>query len=96
LKSPLGRQAVAVHAQFRANEGHAASLLQARDGYFWRTVTRKRGSTADALDPRIVRIKFTPVILEKNSAETIENLSGKRPFATLVCGNLPRSDTIAA
>jgi hypothetical protein len=64
--------------------------------FWWRTVTRKRGPTADALDPRIVRIKFTPVILEKNSAETIENLPGKRPFATLVCGNLPRSDTIAA
>jgi hypothetical protein len=64
--------------------------------FWWRTVTRKGGSTTDVLDPRMVRIKFTPVNLEMNSAGTTDNLRGKRSFASLVCPNLPRSDTIAA
>jgi hypothetical protein len=64
--------------------------------FWWRTVTRKGGSTADVLDPRMVRIKFTPVNLEMNSTETIESFTGKTSFAGLVCPNLPASDTIAA
>jgi hypothetical protein len=64
--------------------------------FWWRTITCRRDSVGDALDPRMVRIKFTPVILEKNSAETIGSFTGKTSFAGLVCPNLPASDTIAA
>jgi hypothetical protein len=64
---------------------------------FWRrTVKRKRDSTGDVLDPRMVRINFTPLMLETNPTATIENLSGKTSFAGLVCGNLTTSDNFAA
>jgi hypothetical protein len=53
--------------------------------FWWRTVTRKGRSAADVLDPRMVRFKFTPVMLKKNFAGTIQNRPGKRSFASLVC-----------
>lgn len=64
---------------------------------FWRrTVKRKRESTGDVLDPRMVRIKFTPLMPDTNSTGKIENLRGKGSFASLVCGNLSTSDSFAA
>jgi hypothetical protein len=64
--------------------------------FWWRTVTRRRDSTADALDPRMVRINFTPLMPNTNSREMTDNSAGKQSFASLVCANLPTSDTIAA
>jgi hypothetical protein len=64
---------------------------------FWRrTVTRGRDLDGNALDPRMVRIKFTPLMPDTNSAVMTENSRGKQSFASLVCANLPTSDTIAA
>jgi hypothetical protein len=64
---------------------------------FWRrTVKRERDSTGVVLDPRMVRIKFTPLISDTNSTGKIENLRGKGSFASLVCGNLTTSDSFAA
>ncbi len=63
---------------------------------FWRrTVKRKRASTRDALDPRMVRIKFTPLMATTNSTGKIENWRGKGSFASLVCANLTTSDSFA-
>lgn len=73
-----------------------ADCVEQLHRFWWRTVTRNRDSTADGLEPRMVRIKFTPVMLETNSAGKFENLSGKKSFARLVCPNLSASDTIAA
>jgi hypothetical protein len=64
--------------------------------FWWRTVTRKRDSTGAVLDPRIVRIKFTPMKPDTNSTVMTEDLRGKRSFASLVCANLPTSDSFAA
>ncbi len=64
--------------------------------FWWRIVKRKRDSTRDVLDPRMVRINFTPLMLDTNSKATIEILRGRRSFASLVCGNLTTSDSFAA
>jgi hypothetical protein len=53
-------------------------------------------STGDVLDPRMVRIKFTPLMPATNSTVKTENLPGKQSFAGLVCANLPTGDSCAA
>jgi hypothetical protein len=64
--------------------------------FWWRTVTRKRDSTGDSLDPRMFRIKFTPLMPDTNSTVMTEKSGEKQSLASLVCANLPTSDTIAA
>jgi hypothetical protein len=44
--------------------------------------------------PRMVRIKFTPLMPDTNSRRVIEGSWGKQSFASLVCANLPTSDSI--
>ena len=57
--------------------------------FWWRTVKGTRESEGDALDPRMIRIKFTPLMPDTNSTVMIEYLRGKESFASLVCANLP-------
>ncbi len=64
--------------------------------FWWRTVTRKREATRDALDPRMVRIKFTPLTPNTSSTVMTDNSRGKQTFASLVCANLPTSDSFTA
>jgi hypothetical protein len=62
---------------------------------FWRrTVARRRDSGGDSLDPRMVRIKFTPLMPDANSMCVIDSSWGKPSFASLVCANLPTSDSV--
>ena len=52
-----------------------------------RLVKRMRVSGGDSLDPRIVRIKFTPLMPDRNSTPVIDRSQGKQSFASLVCAN---------
>jgi hypothetical protein len=55
-----------------------------------------RASGRDSLDPRIVRIKFTPLTSDTNSMRGIDRAGAKTSFVGLVCANLPTNDSIAA
>jgi hypothetical protein len=57
-----------------------------------RVVKRMRASGGDSLDPRMVRIKFTPLMPDMNSTRVIESAPGKQTFTALACANLPTSD----
>jgi hypothetical protein len=59
-----------------------------------RMVARSRNFGGDLLHPRMVRIKFTPLVPDSNSACAIDSSQGKPSFASLVCANLPTSDSI--
>ncbi len=83
--------------------GPAAALLRVfadcaeRLYRFWRRmVTHRRERGGAALDPRMVKIKFTPLMPETNCACAIDSSGGKPSFASLVCANLPTSDSFAA
>jgi hypothetical protein len=83
--------------------GPAAPLLRvladcaARLYRFWeRMVKRTRASRGNSLHPRMVRIKFTPLTSDANSRCLIDISCGKLSFASLVCANLPTSDSFAA
>jgi hypothetical protein len=82
--------------------GPAAPLLRvladcaARLYRVWeRVVKRMRASGGDSLDPRMVRIKFTPLMPDTNFGRVIDSSRGKQSFASLVCDNLPTSDSFA-
>jgi hypothetical protein len=81
--------------------GPAAPLLRvfadcaARLYRFWeRMVKRTCASGVDSLDPRMVRIKFMPLMPHANARCVIDSSWGRPSFASLVCANLPTSDTI--
>ena len=81
--------------------GPAAPLLRvladcaARLYRVWeRVVKRMRASGGDSLDPRMVRIKFMPLMPDMNSTRLIDSSPRKQSFASLVCTNLPTSDSI--
>ena len=66
--------------------GPAAPLLRALADcaerlyrFWWRTVKRKRDLTGTALDPRMVRINFTPMMPDTNSTVMTENLRANGP-----------------
>jgi hypothetical protein len=64
---------------------------------FWeRMVERIRASGMDSLDPRMVRIRFMPLTSGAKSMSAIDLSSAKPSFASLVCANLPTSDSFAA
>jgi hypothetical protein len=83
--------------------GPAAELLRvlahcaARSYRIWeRVVKTMRASGRDSLDPRIVRIKFTPLTSDTNSMRGIDRAGAKTSFVGWVCANLPTNDSIAA
>jgi hypothetical protein len=83
--------------------GPAAQLLRVladcaeRLYRFWaRTVARRSAWDASAQYPRMARIKFTPVMLEANSAPVIDDSTRKPSFASMVCANLTTSDRFVA
>jgi hypothetical protein len=63
--------------------------------YWRRTVTHRRTWGSHSLDPRMVRIKFTPRVMETNSTPDIDGSLRKQSFTALVCRNLPTSDSFA-
>jgi hypothetical protein len=65
-------------------------------GGFASTTLPMRASGRDSLDPRIVRIKFTPLTSDTNSMRGIDRAGAKTSFVGLVCANLPTNDSIAA
>jgi hypothetical protein len=50
-----------------------------------RVVKRMRASGGDSLDPRMVRIKFTPLMPDTNFGRVIDSSRGEQSFASLVC-----------
>jgi len=81
--------------------GPAAPLLRvladcaARLYRVWeRLVKRMRASGGDSLDPRMVRIRFTPLMPDTNFGRVIDSSRREQSFASLVCDNLPTSDSI--
>jgi hypothetical protein len=59
-------------------------------------VKRMRASGGDSLDPRMVRIRFTPLMRDTKFTRVIDSAPRKQSFASLVCTNLPTGDSIAA
>lgn len=63
--------------------------------YWRRTVAHRRAWGSHSLDPRMVRIKFTPLATETNSTPDIDGSLRKQSFSALACPNLPTSDSFA-
>jgi hypothetical protein len=81
--------------------GPAGDLLRvladcaARLYRFWRRVVeRMRASGVYVLNPRLVRIKFSPRILDSNTTAAMGSSIAHQTFASLVCQSLPTTDNI--
>lgn len=82
--------------------GPAAQLLRvladcaARLYRVWaRVIKRMRAAGGDSLDPRMVRIKFTPLTPDTHFTCGVDSSRAKPSFASVVSANLPTNDSIA-